>query len=226
MYNISSLILEVTRRCNMKCEHCLRGCAENEDMKFEVLEALEENVNYIGSATFSGGEPTLNPEIIIEYTNLFKEITSDFFMATNGTIYSEQIMSALVELYAHSDEQDLCCLAVSRDQFRDPVNREILNRYKAFSFFNDEYKSQPIQYIIDSGLAKENNIGNRESHYQSLKIDDDTIEMLYINVFGDVLTDCETSYDNQQSLSIGNILEESLEKIIEREISRMNDLVA
>lgn len=29
---VSSLIIEITRRCNMACEHCLRGNAQNLDI--------------------------------------------------------------------------------------------------------------------------------------------------------------------------------------------------
>lgn len=32
-----SLVLEVTRRCNMNCAHCIRGETENIDMQHEVL---------------------------------------------------------------------------------------------------------------------------------------------------------------------------------------------
>ena len=29
---VESLVIEVTRRCNMRCEHCLRGDAQNLDI--------------------------------------------------------------------------------------------------------------------------------------------------------------------------------------------------
>ncbi len=35
---VYSLILEVTRRCNMCCAHCLRGDAEDIDMEKETVD--------------------------------------------------------------------------------------------------------------------------------------------------------------------------------------------
>ena len=57
---VRSLILEVTRRCNMCCDHCLRGDAQDLDMQKETVDALLEQVGSIGGVTFSGGEPLLN----------------------------------------------------------------------------------------------------------------------------------------------------------------------
>ena len=32
-YQYGSIMLEVTRRCNLKCDHCLRDPAQREDQK-------------------------------------------------------------------------------------------------------------------------------------------------------------------------------------------------
>ena len=42
-----SLAVEVTRRCNMHCAHCLRGEAENKDISYEVMDALLRHVDGI-----------------------------------------------------------------------------------------------------------------------------------------------------------------------------------
>ena len=55
-----NLCLEITRRCNMACAHCLRGDAQNVDMSHEIIDRALENVLSIGSLTFTGGEPSLN----------------------------------------------------------------------------------------------------------------------------------------------------------------------
>ena len=38
--------------------------------------------------------------------------------------------------------------------------------------------------------------------------------LIYVNAKGDILTGCDYSYENQESISHGNILEESLYNII------------
>lgn len=48
--------IEVTRRCNMCCDHCLRGMAQNLD-----IIVLPDHV------FFTGGEPFLNVKAINSY---------------------------------------------------------------------------------------------------------------------------------------------------------------
>ena len=43
--NIDSLIIEVTRKCNMQCEHCLRGAAQRKtiDDNHKILLDITES---------------------------------------------------------------------------------------------------------------------------------------------------------------------------------------
>ena len=61
---IQELILEVTRRCNMSCAHCLRGDAQALNMPREIIDKVLDSVESIGSVLFTGGEPSLNLEAI------------------------------------------------------------------------------------------------------------------------------------------------------------------
>ena len=36
--HIDNLYFEVTRRCNMKCGHCLRGCAQKVDLTIDIVD--------------------------------------------------------------------------------------------------------------------------------------------------------------------------------------------
>lgn len=58
------LAIEVTRRCNMKCSHCMRGPAENHTISKEVVDRLFDEVSTIGTLLLTGGEPFLEPEMI------------------------------------------------------------------------------------------------------------------------------------------------------------------
>lgn len=57
--DIQNLVLEITRRCNMHCAHCLRGEAEDKDMDFAVIDRILELADSVQSVTFTGGEPSL-----------------------------------------------------------------------------------------------------------------------------------------------------------------------
>lgn len=56
---VNYLAIEVTRRCNMKCEHCLRGDAQNLDISTAVLSGIAKHI-HPASVIFTGGEPSLN----------------------------------------------------------------------------------------------------------------------------------------------------------------------
>lgn len=59
----NNVVIEITRRCNMCCAHCLRGDAENVDIQEKYIDAFLDsfsNGGYIGTIIFTGGEISLN----------------------------------------------------------------------------------------------------------------------------------------------------------------------
>ena len=61
LYN---LMLEVTRKCNLKCEHCMRGEPQNIDMSDEILKEVFRQVTEMYHLSLTGGEPFLAPQVI------------------------------------------------------------------------------------------------------------------------------------------------------------------
>ena len=59
MINAYSVVLEITRKCNMKCAHCLRGPAQRKSMPRHVMYHTLRKFDYIASLCISGGETTL-----------------------------------------------------------------------------------------------------------------------------------------------------------------------
>ena len=59
--------IELTRKCNQKCSHCLRGPSENVDLSEEVIDSLFDNNNIylIENLYLSGGEPTMNGKALV-----------------------------------------------------------------------------------------------------------------------------------------------------------------
>ena len=96
---LESLALESTRKCNLKCGHCMRGPSQNIDLTNEIIDTFFNNndIKRISNIIFSGGEPTLNPEIIVYTIN--KIITENIdvcniAMVTNGQIFNKEIVDA------------------------------------------------------------------------------------------------------------------------------------
>ena len=61
--SVDTVVIEITRRCNMCCAHCLRGDAENVDINSKYVDAFFNSFKdgaFISNITFTGGEISLN----------------------------------------------------------------------------------------------------------------------------------------------------------------------
>ena len=121
---VNYLAIEVTRRCNMKCNHCLRGDAQNLDISTAVLSGIAKHI-HPASVIFTGGEPSLNVTAIKRYFELaerYDTMPAAFYVATNGATSKEQMRDlalTLLESYAKKEEQDMCEVDVSVDMFHE-----------------------------------------------------------------------------------------------------------
>lgn len=224
----SSLVIELTRKCNMNCDHCLRGCSENIDITKRIIRNALAPYNNITSLTLTGGEPSLVPDLIkyVVDTIINNEIDLGcLYIVTNGKVYSQKMVNAMRKAYAYSYEPDFCGLCVSVDSYHDGSHYNSYLRYADEPFFRRD-KEQPdlSKYLINEGNAMYNGIGRRNlnvrtsinrdyvSQYEdTLYIEDDII---YINAKGDVILDCDVSYENQSLYSIGNLNDSPLYDII------------
>lgn len=79
--------IEITRRCNMKCIHCMRGEPQNLDMNLTYIEEVFKNTAYIGVLHFSGGEPALNIPVLegsLELAKKYNVMILNIDIITNG----------------------------------------------------------------------------------------------------------------------------------------------
>lgn len=87
-------MIELTRRCNLNCKHCMRGDAQNIDISYDVLDKVFDNMNGVQKLSFTGGEPFLAKDKMIYILNKIMEnniIICEFSVITNGTIIDEEI---------------------------------------------------------------------------------------------------------------------------------------
>ena len=219
------VIIEVTRRCNMECAHCLRGCQQNKDISIAHIDELLSRVDYINSITFTGGEPSLNVKAI-EYTleqckDRGIEVGS-FYIATNGKIIDESFIIACLKWYAYCYEKGMCSVNVSNDGWHAEegnYNTELLD---GLSFFSRKHSEESVYYYqsaINEGNAYENGIGARENTDYGFKIDDELFFEgdVYLNVNGDIISGCDWSYESQEEHKVCHVSELSLDKLKEYE---------
>lgn len=226
--DVDNLIFEVTRKCNMKCEHCLRGNAQNKDITEEIINKVLDQVRYIGSITFTGGEPTLNVKSIKYIIDgiMKRNIGLDsFYIVLNGMIYSKELIDSLTDLHFYSESfmyggEDMSALCLSlNDGYHDVhVPIENINMYKFYKLYRED-KEGEITSIINEGNAYKNGIGTRSDVLNTMyyTIDDNDMrieDILYINVDGDIIPSCDSSYNMQDYISLGNIFDNDISEII------------
>lgn len=224
------LIIEGTRKCNMKCAHCLRGNAQRVNMDNSVADIVTRQVDSIYSITFSGGEPSLNAEIIkqFQYGFMFNDCTiNNFWVATNARFYKENFVNALESLYSLCLEKDMCCLTISGDQYHFNQSQRAIDEYTQLCFYSDERMKHIDDWnLINEGMAKKNQFGTRDIIPKRKILDysifDDDLyvdDTVYINAHGDVLLNSDLSYHTQKKCAIGNVFKESLKDIFYRSLA-------
>ena len=237
-YHIDNLCIEVTRKCNMNCAHCLRGEAQNVDINTCYIDKLLENVASVGNITFTGGEPSLNVQAI-EYTmQRCQELgisVCSFYVVTNGKANTLPLAIACLKWYAYCDDRDeMCGLALSKDMFHDDIDNENEIILRGLSFFReDKFTNFDRVKLINAGRAED--LGgfykidvyshDEEFSYWGDSDDGYTIEsMVYLSANGEIRTNCDSAYDDC-SFTIGNLRNESLHDVLQRQIVEQTDSV-
>jgi organic radical activating enzyme len=220
---IDNLILEITRKCNFSCEHCLRGNAQNKEISFSVIDALfENNIEYISLVTFTGGEPSLNIKAINYFIDKCIEKcveVGSFYIATNGGKASGNIdfLQALIRLYCFCSDNEGSQVEISNSDYHaSQQDAEAIKKLKCLSFVSDRQKLDS-NYLIPEGKAKNfNTKREKENVDKELKIsEDDRIlnDEFYINCKGDILLNCDLSFIRQAKNRVGNILKDKIKDI-------------
>ena len=136
---VNSFVVEVGRMCTRQCAHCLRGKMEDVTIDVDDVKYVLDQISYIGNITFTGGEPTLYSKQIAEIVDYIVDNhieVGSFYVASNGEIYSHELMTALIKLYAHCLEfgdNEITAYDVSNDQFHAP-KPDVVAKLKAFSW--------------------------------------------------------------------------------------------
>ena len=207
--NVDCLMIEVTRRCNLRCKHCMRGEPQQLDFEPVYLETflVSNGIRHINRLVFAGGEPSLVPEIISECVTILNNLhiyVVSWFIATNGTFISLDKSKAF--LHSVLDLHILCrgscgsVLAISNTRFhreaRKTVGKQKLhNEWQSMllrSFPFAEMRTD--SFLLDKGRAK---ALNEKKIADPLKAD-----VVYLNCKGQVLPDGSMAYDEQDEIAI------------------------
>ena len=138
MLNIVNLSLEVTKRCNFKCRHCLRGEAREEDLDLNVINKLFKKGVIVQNLEFTGGEVFMVPDLfhkIVDRIISSGAIVTHANIVTNGTCYTKQIEQDLRRLSIFISR---CESMVPGANYKNPISLELSN---------DEYHEEQFEII-------------------------------------------------------------------------------
>ena len=204
---IETLSIEITRRCNMKCSHCMRGNARNTDIKPEYITNILRHTRKIGYLNLTGGEPSMNVEAISFVLNKIKRRkipVGSFHIVTNGsqTSMSDEFIEVCSKLYTYQQEESYperldCMLEMSNDRYHDNTCQdEVYQKLSAYPFFSNRYTSTNREGVA---LIKQ---GRSKSGYQvpinTIGLDNSRIYgSVYLNALGYLIAAGDLSYSNQ-----------------------------
>lgn len=206
MLNIANLIVEVTRKCNMFCEHCLRGEAQNVD-----IDSLFDQVEHIGNVTFTGGEPSLNVPALnyfLEQAKLRRVSISNFYIATNGKAIEIDFVIFLLKMFAYCDEKEFSSVDISNDIFHNMeggYDMELLQGlsfvHKKFGYDNDNYNYNNYESLQGSGRAADYvGEGTNVNHGDIPEARDEfDYAEIYLNARGNIVIGCDYSFEDQDN---------------------------
>ena len=213
-----SFVIEITRRCNMGCAHCMRGDAQNVDISEKVIDAALSKVESISSLTLTGGEPSLNIPAIRYITKRLKDLNiplGSAYIVTNGKEVSNDFIFACLELFMLADEPEYNGLALSQDVFHEDVPMENVSKLRQLTAFTGEDKNTDFDRVplLDLGRARNlNSFAKRGPVHDAFTaiVDNGILDLsestLTVTVNGDLLTECDYAYDDTDGICIGNVL--------------------
>ena len=124
---LKSLFLEVTLRCNARCEHCGSSCGDKIQKDEVTKEELEKVLEDIVSAglyppqqvmlNITGGEPLVRKDLfeILAYAD---NLGFPWGITTNGILIDEKVVKKMVETHMYSVSVSIDGLKETHEKFR------------------------------------------------------------------------------------------------------------
>jgi len=160
------LILFINSICNMKCEHCFywQQLNQRDDLTFDEMVSLSEELGRIENLNLSGGEPFLRNEFAdICRQFIRRNEVQEIYVPTNG-YYTERTVNAIRDVLKEPGlrlfgiEFSLDGMAEFHDEFRKTKNsfQKSMETYDAVA---ELQKSDPRLQIHANSCATEINMG-------------------------------------------------------------------
>jgi hypothetical protein len=200
--NLMNLCIEITRRCNLECVHCLRGPAEDVTISKSTIDTLLDKVRQITFLTITGGEPSLacdEIDYLLKGLKAHNINPSKFYLVTNGQQNFSQLANIIGEGVGTSTL--LTKIMVSQDVFHPSISKEVKSEVEKTPFADIGYN---VGMLYDEGRAriKENSYSERKSPRPTVDLEwheltNTIFGDLYLNAHGYLINGGCYSYATQ-----------------------------
>lgn len=227
---ILKLSVELTRKCNLKCCHCMKGDAQNVDIGRNYIEKLCNFVSEVNVLHITGGEPSMNTSGMRHLINTIRKenitIHSINVIFNGRTNYACVFLKQLEELNALTMHPDRSRFSVSVDVFHgEGSNSSLKNFFSGYNAVKNLQKETSLSLypyftsnyppLLATGRAKSlptavdpddpNKCGN--SCIMPIITHGNTVDWLHLSANGVICVDGNQSYeylDNSEH-NIGHI---------------------
>ena len=164
--NVKTLLIELTRNCNLECRHCFRGDSQNVYMNPEIIDYIFKHVCRVNSFLLTGGEPFLAKEQLERVCyNISKDVMNigNLIIVTNGTILSDDIIKMLLKINEKTDLE----IRLSNDIFHNiELQKKGLEEIRdknveLMKLFFNVYEPNDKIYVIDK-IGRAKNLTNED----------------------------------------------------------------
>lgn len=198
-----NLSIEITRRCNMSCAHCMRGDSQNIDIEHRYIKNLLKHFQHIHRLTITGGEPSLNTKAmkyILKQFKLYNIHIYSIYIATNGSLssISKEFIDICSELYEYQEEKDdnYPMLEMSDDKYHNSqYHHKVIATLKQYPFFGLRNQAEHI-FLFKEGRSETGYPNPIHDIY--LTTTDYVYGNIYLNAEGNILSNGDLSYQRQQ----------------------------
>ena len=156
-YAMAGLSFEITRRCNMNCDFCARGKAQNLDITKEIIDKTFNEIEgmFIHEIRLNGGEPFLCPDLmeyLIDSIIQKKLLVHKLLIFTNGTIRSDAMRTTIKKFLKYRHSLDDAIKGVEKKYHVNyDLNYENMSEgvNVIVSTYKHKYSMEEIQKTID-----------------------------------------------------------------------------
>ena len=253
---VDIMAINITDVCNMECPHCMRGDSRGSTLPLSLIPRLFDGVRRIDCVVITGGEPACYPEGVMAIADYICENrdtldVNGLYIATNGKTYCQELVDAVKQVMflkiekEYGNDREISCMdrswlgssveelsytfgvAVSLDDFHDPISIMNYARYKTSGVYSDAKEYSYAGYGVISRGRGAGIHGSQEKPYREISVtsSDDGKELecgtIYVNVEGLVFGDCDMSYEMEDSVEpAGDLNEMPMGKILDKKKER------